>query len=111
VRTYIDITYAAGGSDPIVVDQRLKGLTQVELLAGSHDLAFDWGDMDQFTSIVRAIHEALAGTGASYRVQTEIEQSMAPDYTVWPPMVDEHAEAPRSIRKRSPLHDTDQRPR
>jgi hypothetical protein len=109
VRTYIDISYAAGGSDPITVDQRLKGLTHVELLAGSHDIAFDWDDIEQFTSIVRAIHEALAGTGASYRVQTEIEESVGPLYTVWPPTMDEHVGAPRMVRKRSPLRDEDQR--
>lgn len=88
-RTYVDLTMSADGSDVVSVMGHLQGIGEIHFVTGDHDLYFDWESTAEFESRAKAIHLALGGTGATYRVHTEASGS--PDHLLvpWPPPLGE----------------------
>ena len=88
-RTYVDISFSSSGMDAHAVARRLQRLAKVTLVAGDHDLYFDWKDTAEFEVHISAIHRALAGTGATYRVRTEVDPAATGKPVGWlPPLED-----------------------
>jgi hypothetical protein len=85
MRTYVDVTFSSDGTVATVVAERLRDLAGVTLLTGEHDIAFDWTTVEGFRERIRAIHEALAGTHATYRVMTQEADDTGTPWVAWPP--------------------------
>ena len=85
-RTFVDLTFSASGTNVVVVVRHLQKLSGIAFITGEHDLYFDWHDENEFESRATAIHEALAGTGATYRVHTVADRTVAPEPMAWPPV-------------------------
>ena len=75
MRTFVDVSFASGGKDALVVGRRLTAVEGVDFIAGEHDLVFHWQNVEEFEARIFAIHKALIGTGATYRVHTAEEDS------------------------------------
>jgi len=87
MKTYVDLIFAADGMNPAVVVDRLRSVAQITQLVGEHDLVFHWNTVEDFRSRVTAVHSALAGTGISYRLHTDVERSLlASGVGEWTPL-------------------------
>jgi hypothetical protein len=86
--TFIDLIFSPSGLDAGVVIDRLQRVPGVSSVMGEHDLLFHWTSPDEFNRQLRAIHAALQGSGASYRIFTveDSYQSKAP--VSWFPAID-----------------------
>lgn len=84
-RTYVDLTFAAAGTNVLAVVRKLQDHARVSFITGEHDLYFDWKTQPEFESHMIAIHDGLAGTGATYRVHTVLESSPWAEPIAWPP--------------------------
>jgi hypothetical protein len=101
MRTYVDVSFASGGKDAVVVGRRLRAVEDVSFVAGEHDLMFHWQDVEEFEACILAIHKALAGTGATYRVHTTTNGSPLGEPNSWPPgLGDEPPENPAFPRRK-----------
>lgn len=102
-RSFIDISFASSGMNASVVARRLQNLAHVTFISGEHDLYFDWKDIDEFDSHIKAIHDALVGTGAGYRVHTQSEGSQWSKPASWPPPgVETPEENPAFAKRKGP---------
>lgn len=103
MRTYVDITFSSDGTIPTVVAERLRELAGVSILVGHHDVAFDWTDVAEFRQKVKAIHDALVGTHATYRVETIEDDDGSSRFLTWPPAGNDNpAENPGFRSQRRP---------
>jgi len=85
MRTYIDITFSSDGTVPTTVAARIHTIAHVMLLTGPHDIVFEWTTVEEFRTRIRAIHDALVGTKAMYRVVTEDQGEESAWYAPLPP--------------------------
>lgn len=83
VRTFVDITFAAGGGSPATVVGRLSQVRDLSFLKGPHDAVFHWETPEEYWHHVAAIHQALRGTGATYRLETLDDQGVVPVVSSW----------------------------
>ena len=100
MRTYVDVSFSSSGTDAVVVGRRLQALEGVSFIAGEHDLEFQWQDVEEFQARIRAIHKALAGTGATYRVHTMTDNPPFQEPTGWPPVLQQETPANPAFPKR-----------
>ena len=84
-RTFVDLTFSASGTNVIAVVRRLQRLAEVSFITGEHDLYFDWRTEAEFESHMTGIHDALAGTGTTYRIHTHVDSALIPEPVAWPP--------------------------
>lgn len=87
-RTYVDLTFAAAGASVLVVVRKLQDHAGVSFITGEHDLYFDWQSQPEFDTHMTDIHNALRGTGATYRVHTVLENTPWTEPVAWPPPLD-----------------------
>ncbi len=100
-RSFVDITFSANGTSAVAVARRLQNLDRISFISGEHDLSFDWQSPVDFEALLSVIHEALTGTGATYRVHTLAENGGWSPPPVWPPSLAEvPAVAPEFSRRR-----------
>lgn len=85
MRTYVDISFSSDGTVATVVADRIREIAHVSLITGEHDIVFDWTTVEEFRERIRAIHNALAGTRAMYRVETVLEDGEGGLLSSWPP--------------------------
>jgi hypothetical protein len=83
VRTFVDITFAGGGLSPAKVVERLSQVHDLTFLKGAHDAVFHWATTSEYWHRVGAIHQALHGTGATYRLATEDDQGVVAVFAPW----------------------------
>lgn len=100
-RSFVDITFSSSGMIASMVVRRLHSLPHVRFISGDHDLYFDWNEPEEFDSKLKVIHDALAGTGATYRVHTRLEGSAWAKPIPWPPSVLETPEENPAFAQRS----------
>jgi hypothetical protein len=85
LHTYIDLFFAPDGVSPLEVADRLRRHADLEFIVGPHDLVFEWSSVEEFRTRLAKIHEALRGTGVSYRVQSVSYDPMFVEPATWPP--------------------------
>lgn len=87
----------------MVVVRKLQHLMHITFISGEHDLYFDWTSPEEFESRLKAVHEALVGTGATYRVHTQTEHSPWAKPSPWPPPISEAPEEnPAFVKRKEP---------
>jgi hypothetical protein len=86
--TFIDLTFSPRGTPAGVVIDRLQRLSGVSSVMGEHDLLFHWQRPDEFSAQLAAIHEALQGTEATYRIFTVEDSYQSREPPRWFPAVD-----------------------
>jgi len=100
-RTFLDLTFSASGPVASMVVRRLQSLPGVTFISGGHDLYFDWRTPEEFDRQIRVVHDALSGSGATYRIQTQVEEVPWGNPTPWPPpLVDDPPENPAFARSK-----------
>ncbi|MCI4343193.1 MAG: hypothetical protein L3J92_03635 [Thermoplasmata archaeon] len=87
MHSYIDLYFSPDGVSPLDIADRLRATAGLSFLVGNHDLAFEWDTVEQFRATLSKIHEALRGSGVSYRVETVAEESAFVDPIAWPPLL------------------------
>jgi hypothetical protein len=112
VRTFVDLTFAGGGLGPAKVIERLAQVHNVSFLKGPHDLVFHWETTKEYWQRVAAIHQALHGTGVTYRLATADDQGVVSVVGPWRgslseseeenPTVDRESEAAKPPTERIP---------
>ena len=106
MRTFVDITFAAGGVTPAKVVERLSRVRDISFLKGPHDVVFHWETTEEFWQRVGAIHQALHGTGATYRLETIDDQAIASVVSPWagglPPAEEENPTVDREKNASQP---------
>ena len=85
MHTYVDLTFTPEGVSPLEVAERLRRTAGLTFFVGPHDIMFEWGDVDQFRDTLGKIHEALRGSGVTYRVESAVEDTMFVEPAAWPP--------------------------
>jgi hypothetical protein len=85
MRTYVDITFSSEGRPATSVAERLLDRAGLALITGPHDLCFEWSSVEEFQRCVEAIHAALEGTHATYRLETLDDEDDSPEPVSWPP--------------------------
>jgi hypothetical protein len=85
MHTYIDLYFSPNGANPLAIAERLRERAGVTFIVGPHDIAFEWQTVEEFRSKLSAIHEALRGSDASYRVESVEESPEFIEPTTWPP--------------------------
>lgn len=81
--TFIDLTFDPTGSNAAVVVAKLQQVPEVTSVMGEHDAMFHWKTNTEFDERIAAIHEALNGTGATYRVFTVEDSYQSKDPVPW----------------------------
>ena len=92
MHTFIDLVFSPDGTSPLEISDRLRSHAHLSFIVGDHDLVFEWTSEEEFRSTLSQIHEALRGTGVTYRVHSTVD---TPEYVApasWPPSL---AEAPQ----------------
>jgi hypothetical protein len=87
MHSYIDLYFSPEGVSPLEVSDRLRAMAGLSFVVGSHDLAFEWDTIEQFRVTLGKIHEALEGTGVTYRVETVAEEPQFVPPIPWPPVL------------------------
>jgi len=87
MHSYIDLYFSPDGISPLDIADRLRAMAGLSFLVGNHDLAFEWDTVEQFRATLSKVHEALRGSGVSYRVETVAEESSFVDPIAWPPLL------------------------
>ena len=72
---------------PLEISERLRKTAGLSFIIGPHDLAFEWGNVEEFQSMLTKVHEALRGTGVFYRVETVSEDPAYIEPIPWPPPI------------------------
>lgn len=104
--TFVDLTFSPRGLPAGAVLDRLQRISGVSSVMGEHDLLFHWKTAEEFTGRLLAIHEALKGTEATYRIFTVEDSYQSKDPVAWFPSVDpEPADHPAYPRKRTTAAD------
>jgi len=86
--TFIDLTFSPDGEDAAAVTAKLQRIPGVSSVMGEHDLVFHWSEPAEFASKIRAIHQALHGSEATYRVFTVENTYQSRDPVPWIGSVD-----------------------
>ena len=102
MRTYVDLSFSSDGTIATVVADRIREIARVSLITGEHDIVFEWETVEEFQERLRAIHNALAGTHATYRVQTVSGSEDGLPAVAWPPGLREVPEEHPGYRRRGP---------
>lgn len=84
-RTYVDLTFTSAGASVLVVVRKLQDHADVAMITGEHDLYFDWKSQTDFDTHMKKIHDALRGTGTTYRVHTVLDNTPWVEPVAWPP--------------------------
>jgi hypothetical protein len=85
MHSYIDLYFAPEGVSPLEISERLRSTAGLSFIIGPHDLAFEWGNVEEFQSMLQKVHRALQGTGVFYRVETVAEDPTYIEPIPWPP--------------------------
>jgi hypothetical protein len=94
VHTFIDLYFSPGNDSPLELATRIRERTGLEFIIGPHDLVFEWGTVDQFRRTLAQLHEALAGSGVLYRVETVRDEPTYEERAPWPPALRDAGPAP-----------------
>jgi hypothetical protein len=86
--TFVDLTFSPSGEHAGAVVAKLARLEGVSSVMGEHDVMFRWKAPREFNDRLRAIHSALMGTGATYRVFTVEDSYQSMDPVPWIPPVE-----------------------
>jgi len=86
--TFIDLIFSPKGEDAARVAAKLQRIPGVSSVMGEHDLVFHWSEPAEFAAKVRAVHTALEGTEATYRVFTVEDTYQSRDPVPWIGSVD-----------------------
>lgn len=89
MRAYIDLHFSPEGVSPLEVGERLHRMADLEFIVGPHDLVFSWAGVDEFRDQLQRIHEALKGTGVTYRIETVSDDPLLGEPMSWPPPLKE----------------------
>lgn len=100
VRTFVNLTFAAAGVPPSKVIERLQRIQHLSFVKGSHDLLFRWETPAEFWERVAYIHQALHGTGATYRFETTDDEGVVPEASPWIGALPDDVEENPAIRRR-----------
>jgi hypothetical protein len=92
--SYIDLYFSPQGVSPLEIADRLRNSAGVSFIVGTHDLMFEWRNVEEFRDRMSRIHTALAGTGATYRVESVEETPEFVEPVSWPPAIVRAAEHP-----------------
>jgi hypothetical protein len=87
MHTYVDLYFSPNGENPLAIADRLRRQAGVSLIVGPHDIAFEWQTVEEFRTKLSAIHDALQGSDASYRVESVEESPEFIEPTTWPPTI------------------------
>ena len=93
MHTFIDLVFAADGTSPLEVSERLRSHAGLTFIVGDHDLVFEWTTEEEFRTRLGRLHEALRGTGVTYRVHTTVGASGFVPPASWPPSLDDGPQA------------------
>lgn len=83
--SYVDLYFTPEALPPREISKRLSQMAGYSLIAGPHDLVFEWGSEEEFYDHLTKIHTALKGTGVLYRVETVLQTWAFSDPAPWPP--------------------------
>jgi hypothetical protein len=86
--TFIDLIFSPRGQPAGTIIDRLQRLPGISSVMGEHDLLFHWKTPEEFNAKLLAIHQALAGTEATYRIFTVEDSYQSRDPVPWIPAVD-----------------------
>ncbi|MCI4350686.1 MAG: hypothetical protein L3K15_04155 [Thermoplasmata archaeon] len=86
--TFVDLTFSPNGMHAGIVVAKLQHLEGVSSVMGEHDVMFRWKSAAEFDARIRAIHAALHGTGALYRVFTVEDSYQSRDPVPWIPPIE-----------------------
>ncbi len=85
--TYVDLFFPSGGPTAADIARRLREEAGLSFLRGPHDLSFRWKTLDEFTTGIEKVHQALSGTGVIYRFVSHEDEPATPDDLIgWPPL-------------------------
>jgi hypothetical protein len=87
--TFVDLTFSPKGLPAGAVIAELTKIPGVSSVMGEHDVMFRWKVSSEFDAKTRAIHAALDGTGATYRVFTVEDSYQSRDPVPWIQPVEE----------------------
>jgi hypothetical protein len=93
LHTYIDLYFAPEGVSPLEVADRLRRHAELTYIVGPHDLVFEWRTVEEFRERLEKVHQALQGTGVSYRVQSSADDSLFVEPVSWPPSLQTEPQA------------------
>jgi len=85
MHSYIDLYFAPEGLSPLAVADRVRSASGLSFVIGPHDLVFEWSTVEEFHAQIARVHEALRGTGVTYRVETVQEEPAYIEPVPWPP--------------------------
>ena len=85
MRAYVDLTFSPEGISPLEVGDRLRRVAHLSFIVGPHDLVFTWDRVDEFRERLDRLHEALRGTGVTYRIESVSDDPLLGEPTTWPP--------------------------
>lgn len=83
--TFVDLTFSPEGEHAGAVIERLGKLPGVSSVMGQHDVMFRWKTAREFDTRISAVHRALRGSGATYRVFTVEDSYQSLDPVPWIP--------------------------
>jgi hypothetical protein len=86
--TFVDLIFSPKGKNAAEVVARLQRIPGVSSVMGEHDVVFHWTEPTEFASTIRAIHAALDGTEATYRVYTVEDSYQSRDPVPWIASID-----------------------
>jgi hypothetical protein len=89
MHTYVDLYFTPEGVSPLAVAERLQQQAGLTFIVGPHDLVFEWEGVEQFRETLGKIHEALRGSGVTYRVESTVDDPMFVEPAAWPPALHE----------------------
>ncbi|HLM90518.1 MAG TPA: hypothetical protein VK424_00450 [Thermoplasmata archaeon] len=87
MHSFVDLYFAPEGVSPLEISERLRKTAGLSFIIGPHDLAFEWGTVEEFQAMLHKVHEALRGTGVFYRVETVTEDPAYIEPIPWPPPI------------------------
>jgi len=97
MRSYVDLYFTPDSTPPEEIAKRLFEIAGLSLIAGPHDLVFEWESEEEFYDRLSKVRAALKGTGVFYRVETVRETWAFSDPIPWPP----------PLRRTEPVHPTE----
>ena len=101
--TFVDLIFSPMGQHAGQVVRRLQELAGVHPVMGDHDVMFRWKTAAEFDRTMQAIHDALGGTGATYRVFTVEDSYLTRDMVPWiQPLGEDPSEHPGFPEGHSP---------
>lgn len=95
--SYIDLYFSPDGVSPLEIAERVRATAGVSSIVGARDLLFEWHSVEEFRDRLQRIHSALAGTGATYRIESLEESPEFLEPVIWPPAIVRAAEHPGCV--------------